>query len=238
MLKEIKSNIPNFITSLNLLSGATACIFAFYYAEMIGGLHGYEWVWIFIGASALFDFCDGAMARVLDVYSELGKELDSLSDLISFGLAPTLLMFNMIVFYNDGVWSWWAFVSLLIVVGGALRLAKFNIDKSQHTSFRGLPIPANAIFWIGFSSWVEMYVYPGVWIVAIAIVFMALMMVCRLRMFSLKFTNFSLTDNLKRYMLLGGAIVLLLTTGLSGFCWTVVLYIIMSLFGVAQTHRN
>lgn len=112
---------------------------AFHYNETIAGLSGYEWAFICIGAAAIFDFCDGASARLLHAYSDLGKELDSLADLVSFGLAPALLMFNTIAIANNDPLSPWAFMSLFIPAMGALRLAKFNIDTRQTTSFIGLP---------------------------------------------------------------------------------------------------
>ena len=91
MLKIIKSNIPNTITCMSLVCGCVACIMSFNYNVMSGGLYGYQWAFIFIGIAALFDFCDGAAARLLHAYSNLGKELDSLSDLVSFGVAPGML---------------------------------------------------------------------------------------------------------------------------------------------------
>ena len=94
MLKIIKSNIPNTITCMSLVCGCVACIMSFNYNVMSGGLYGYQWAFIFIGIAALFDFCDGAAARLLHAYSNLGKELDSLSDLVSFGVAPGMLIYN------------------------------------------------------------------------------------------------------------------------------------------------
>ena len=92
-------------------------------------------------------FFDGAAARLLHAPSPLGKELDSLADLVSFGVAPAMLLYNILLVWSQ---SWWIpYVSLIIPVMGALRLAKFNLDDSQSTTFKGLPIPANAIFWIG-----------------------------------------------------------------------------------------
>ena len=230
MFRKIRANIPNTITCLNLLCGATACIFTFSYDLRIGGLYGYEWVWIFIGAAALFDFFDGAAARLLHAYSDLGKELDSLSDLISFGLAPSLLMFNLFALNHGGELCWWNFTALLIAVFGALRLARFNIDNSQQTTFRGLPIPANAIFWIGFTAWTAHYGYPGNWITLALIVAVSLMMMSPMEMFSLKFKNFGIAENLRRYLLIGAAVILFLTTGIPGLGWSVVLYVVMSAF--------
>ena len=150
-MKIIRNNIPNAITSLNLLCGSMACIAAFSGSEMLcGGLRGYEWAFILIGLSAVADFLDGLVARLLHAVSAIGKELDSLSDLVSFGLAPALILYNLMVEQGAGGW---ALVSLLLPVFGALRLARFNVDTNQTTTFTGLPIPANAIFWVGFTAW-------------------------------------------------------------------------------------
>lgn len=230
MLRRIKNQIPNTITCLNLLSGAIACILAFHYDEMFGAIKGYQLAFICIGAAAIFDFCDGAAARLLHAYSNLGKELDSLADLISFGLAPALLMFNTINYFTTGMTPW-AFGALFITVMGALRLAKFNIDDRQTTSFIGLPIPANAIFWIGYIGWCHSYGYPGTSITLIIVFLASLLMVSRLRMFSLKFKNFSLRENFRRYLIICAAIFFVATQGISGLVWTILLYLLISAVG-------
>ena len=231
MLTRVKNSIPNTITCLNLLSGAIACIFAFHYNETFGSLVGYQWAFICIGAAALFDFCDGASARLLHAYSDLGKELDSLSDLVSFGLAPSLILFNTINYFNTGSASEitpWAFAALFIPVMGALRLAKFNIDTRQTTSFIGLPIPACAIFWIGLVGWLHRTEAFNNYIVAAVIILMALMMVSGVRMFSLKFKNFQFRENFRRYMLILAAVLFVISEGISGLAWTIIFYILVS----------
>ncbi len=231
MLTRIKNNIPNTITCLNLLSGAVACILAFHYSEQLGALQGYQWAFICIGAATIFDFFDGAAARLLHAYSALGKELDSLADSVSFGLAPAMLMFNTINEYNGTDFSPWAFIALFIPIIGALRLAKFNIDDRQTTSFIGLPIPACAIFWIGTIGWIQSHTYPGNVALAVIIVVMSLMMVSRMRMFSLKFKNFNFKENFRRYAILAAAILFVATEGIAGFAWTILLYILISAVG-------
>ena len=231
MLTRVKNSIPNTITCLNLLSGAIACIFAFHYNETFGSLVAYQWAFICIGAAALFDFCDGASARLLHAYSDLGKELDSLSDLVSFGLAPSLILFNTINYFNTGSASEitpWAFAALFIPVMGALRLAKFNIDTRQTTSFIGLPIPACAIFWIGLVGWLHRTEAFNNYIVAAIIILMALMMVSGVRMFSLKFKNFQFRENFRRYMLILAAVLFVISEGISGLAWTIIFYILVS----------
>lgn len=112
MWKAIKAQIPNSITLLNLLSGCVAIILSFSSLEQFGPLTGYQLAFLFIGAAALFDFCDGASARALKAYSNVGKELDSLADLVSFGVAPAMLLFNAVRLLSDG--SWVAWVALFI----------------------------------------------------------------------------------------------------------------------------
>lgn len=231
MLKSIKAQIPNTITCLNLLSGCMACILAFKSQETFGSLLGYQWAFLCIAAAALFDFCDGAAARLLHLYSLVGKELDSLADLISFGLAPALLMFNTISFFNPG--SWVAYLALIIVVFGALRLAKFNVDELQVTSFRGLPIPANALFWIGICSWIQIKnFYPGDLLIGFLLVGMSFLMITNLRMFSLKFKNFNWRENVKRYAILIAAALFIITTGIAGLAWTICFYILLSVLSL------
>lgn len=226
MLKTIVRWIPNTITCLNLLSGALACVFAFHSSESFGCLTGMELCWILIGAAAVFDFCDGAAARLLRAYSDMGKELDSLSDLVSFGLAPAMLLLNVTDTLTGGSWAMWT--ALIIPVMGALRLAKFNIDDSQTTTFRGLPIPANAIFWIGATAWLAANGPVATWLMAVITVAVALLMVCDLRMFSLKFKNFSLADNSIRYVQILCTIVAVILWGVSGLAAAILLYLLLS----------
>lgn len=233
MFSAIKKNIPNSITCLNLLSGVMAIIFSFHYSAEIAGLKGYQWAYICIGAAAVFDFLDGAMARLLGAYSDLGKELDSLSDLVSFGVAPAMMLFNIINIANNTVFTPWSLAILAIPVMGALRLARFNIDTRQTTSFIGLPIPAGAIFWIGLNEWFVTEGYPQNWIMAVLVIGMSLMMMSNMSLFSLKFKNFSLIENIQRYIIVTVAIMLVAFFGLTGLMWTIFLYIILSMFKVS-----
>lgn len=225
----IKNNIPNTITCLNLLSGAFAIIFAFRSGELIGSLMGYQWVFVCIAAAAMFDFCDGFSARLLHAYSNLGKELDSLADVVSFGLAPAMLVFNVMRLENEPG-SIFPYFALLLAVFGAVRLAKFNVDDRQTTSFIGLPIPANAIFWIGFVAWLYKYGFVNNYILVAIILVFSYLMVSNIKMFSLKFKNLHFGENLLRYVLILGTILFVLSYGVSGLVWTIVLYIALSLF--------
>lgn len=225
LFRAVKQNIPNTITSMNLFSGCMAVVSAFHFNETIGAMQGYEWAFLFIGLATVFDFCDGLSARLLHAYSALGKELDSLSDLVSFGVAPAALVFNLI---QSQTGSWVAFLAFLIAVFGALRLAKFNIDDRQTTSFIGLPIPANAIFWIGVVAWNVDFRYIGdAWMTALVVLF-PLLMVSSLPMFSLKVKTLSLRSNVRRYALLLGTAMLVATLQLAGLLWAIVFYILLS----------
>lgn len=235
MLKKIISNIPNTITCLSLVCGCIATIMSFNYDTVFWfGLKGYEWAYILIGIAALCDFLDGAAARALHAYSALGKELDSLSDLVSFGVAPGMLIYNTLLSVSES--GWISYLAILIPVMGELRLARFNIDDRQTTSFLGLPIPANAIFWIGACASIHNYGYPGdILMTALLVIVPLLMVATGLRMFSLKFKNFNLRENIYRYLILIVAAVLIAVAGVAGLAWTIIAYILLSLIAGART---
>ena len=227
-MKAIRNNIPNAITSLNLLFGCMACIAAFHCQDTMCGtsLKGYEWAFIFIALSAVADFFDGLVARLLHAVSGIGAELDSLADLVSFGLAPALVLYNMMLGHDAGHW---ALAALLLPVFGALRLARFNVDTNQTTTFTGLPIPANAIFWIGFTAWYATYPTP-LWMVILLIVALALLMVCNLRMFSLKMHNLSsLKQNWAQYLQVVATVAFVVLMGLRGLAPAIMLYVLLSI---------
>lgn len=220
-------HIPNTITCLNLLSGCVAVIMAFRCHEQSGSLAGWQWACVVIGAAALFDFLDGAAARLLRAYSAIGAELDSLSDLVSFGVAPAMLIFNLMEAVHPGNPLNWA--ALLVPVFGALRLARFNVMDVGQTTFRGLPIPSAAIFLVGVAGWMNDYVVPAPWVMALIVLAVALAMVGRFELFSLKFRNFSLADNFRRYVIIMVAVAFVIMYGLAGLAWTIVLYVLLSL---------
>ena len=226
-MSAIRNNIPNAITSLNLLFGCMACIAAFHcYDPMCGtALKGYQWAYVFIALSALADFLDGLVARLLHAVSAIGAELDSLADLVSFGLAPALVLYNMMLGHAAGHWALFA---LLLPIFGALRLARFNVDTNQTTTFTGVPIPANAIFWIGFTAWYVMHPIP-LWLTILLIIMMSLLMVCNLRMFSLKMHNLSsLKQNWAQYLQIIATVVLVGLMGLPGLAVAIALYVLLS----------
>ena len=226
-MKKIRNNIPNAVTSLNLLCGCFACIAAFRCNDTLcWGLKGYELAFVFIALAAVADFCDGLVARALHAVSNIGAELDSLADLVSFGLAPSMVLYNIML--NQGV-GHWALIAMILPVFGALRLARYNVDPTQGTVFTGLPIPANAIFWIGFTAWYAVNFVP-LWAVILLIVALSLLMVCNLRMFSLKVHNLaSFKQNWAQYLLLIAAVVFIAVLGLPGLAVTIALYVLLSI---------
>lgn len=226
-LKAIKNNIPNTITCLNLFAGTMACVFALKGSQPVGdNFVSYEIAFVFIALAAVFDFCDGLLARLLNSVSPIGKELDSLSDCISFGLAPALLLYATMENFNPG--SVANYSAFLIAVFGALRLAKFNVDTTQSCVFKGLPIPANAIFWVGYVNLCYEKADMNVGVYALIIVF-CLLMVCNIPMFSFKMKSFSIKDNWYRYLLIAIVVALLATMGVTGLFYAVLAYVILSL---------
>ena len=228
ILQSTRNNAPNAVTCCNLLSGALACVAAFHAFEpWWWGLQGYQVAFVLIALAAVFDFFDGFTARLLHAVSPLGKELDSLSDAVSFGLAPGLVLYNMLVQYapESGV----AYIAMLIPVFGALRLAKFNVSTDQSTTFTGLPIPANAIFWIGFTNfYAEHHADVPVLVVAVLVVALSLLMVCNLRMFSLKLHSLSVKENYKQYLLVLAFVICVGFCGVTGLAWAMLFYIVLS----------
>ncbi|MDY6293870.1 MAG: CDP-diacylglycerol--serine O-phosphatidyltransferase [Bacteroidales bacterium] len=228
LLQAIRNNIPNAITCLNLLCGALAIVVAFKpFDTVLWGLQGYQLAFVLIALAAVADFCDGLMARLLHAVSPLGKELDSLSDCVSFGLSPALILYNVMV--AAGCDSWVCLMSMMIPVFGALRLARFNVDTNQATTFTGLPIPANAIFWIGFINYYASHHTVSQWIVLALIVALSLLMVCNLRMFSLKLHGFSLKESYRQLVLVIASVVFIVLAGVSGLACVIAFYVLMSL---------
>ncbi len=228
ILKAIRNNIPNAITCCNLLCGVLASVASFSTFDQVGvcGLQGYQAAFALIALGAVFDFFDGFVARLLGASSPLGKELDSLSDSVSFGLAPALVLYNMMHLANPG--SVLCFGALIIPVFGALRLAKFNVDTTQTTTFRGLPIPSNAIFWIGFTSWYANHHTASQWFVLALALVLSLLMVCNLRMFSLKLHSLSLKKSFRQWLLAVAFVTFVAIAGLEGLAWGIVFYVVLS----------
>lgn len=223
------NQIPNSITCLNVLSGTIAIIFAFRGQHELAGLTGIEWAWIFIGIAAVADFLDGFAARMLHAYSNMGKELDSLCDLVSFGVAPAMVLTNTIE--ASPFAGWQAFFPVVIPVAAALRLAKFNIDTRQTTSFLGLPVPANAIFWIGYSALASssLPVLTEWYTIVPAVVMLSWLMLSEIGLFSLKIKTLKPSVAWRQILLVVAAAIFLLTMGVGGLMWLIVFYVLLSL---------
>jgi CDP-diacylglycerol--serine O-phosphatidyltransferase len=173
---QIKRIIPNSLTCANLLCGAAAVFMA--------TQEQFLWAFALILAGGLFDFFDGASARWLKVPSPLGVQLDSLADDITFGLAPAMMLFC----YLQPIIGWWALIALLIAAFSALRLAKFNIDERQTTSFIGLATPPNAIFWASLVCWLNSIEEPTwvAWILLAGSLLSCYLLVSEIPFFSFK----------------------------------------------------
>ncbi|MDR1527908.1 MAG: CDP-diacylglycerol--serine O-phosphatidyltransferase [Dysgonamonadaceae bacterium] len=225
--------VPNLITCLNLLAGSFACVMALKF-------NNYTGAFIFIVLAAVFDFLDGLAARLLKAYSKLGAELDSLADVISFGLAPGCVVYSYFSSYT-GV-AGFPLLAFLLPVFSALRLAKFNIDTRQTTSFLGLPVPASGLFWsslIPSIHWIAVYfsIVSVLTVVVILIIAFCLLMVSELPMFSLKFKNLKWADNRWPFSLIGISVVVMavFTTwgmALLGISVIVLVYILLSVIKV------
>ncbi|MEA5005946.1 MAG: CDP-diacylglycerol--serine O-phosphatidyltransferase [Rikenellaceae bacterium] len=233
---SIARHIPNSITSLNLLSGTIAVIYGFKGEAEIA-------VYLII-AAALFDFMDGFMARLLKSYSPMGKELDSLADLISFGLAPAILLFHRFEIAHGAIIL--TFTPLAIVIASALRLAKFNIDTRQTENFIGMPTPANAILismLIHFSSYNDTFnpFLDTKYFLPILSIVLSVLLICNIPMFSLKFKTLKWKGNEMRFSLIILAFAFTTISFILGVTWslailiTFLMYIIINLINYSLT---
>lgn len=220
-LKSDKSlrliNFPNALTCCNLISGCIATCFAFFHSPDLA------LIWIIIGA--VFDFFDGMSARALHISSPIGKELDSLADDVTFGVAPSTIIFSELLVMDFPSWlgavsNYIPFVAYIMAAFSALRLAKFNLDTRQTMGFIGLPTPANALFWgsliISLSSWFESLAF-GSWLIILLMLVSSWLLISEIPMFALKFKHWGLKGNEIRYGFLAlAAIVIICNTLLSG----------------------
>ena len=184
---SLKQHIPNAVTSMNLLCGVLGVMAALEAR--------FDWAFYLMLAGAVFDFFDGLTARALKAYSPMGKELDSLADMVTFGVLPSVMLYELMrvcTFSN----SFWCYVPLVIAVFSGLRLAKFNIDDRQHTSFLGLPTPACAMVCGSLCYFVahDMHTFLATWasgfvFIPLLSVVLAALLVCELPMFSMKFSR-------------------------------------------------
>lgn len=225
----ITRHIPNTVTCCNLLSGCVAIVMAHQgcYQAALG----------FIVLGAIFDFFDGLLARALKAYSPLGKELDSLADDVTFGVAPAMMVFSLM--HEVALPAWLApvagllpYAAFLIAAFSALRLAKFNIDTRQTTSFIGLPTPANALFWgsliVGAHDFLVVDTLAFLYLI-ILVLLTSWLLVAEIPMFSLKFKNLSWRDNKVQFIFLLGCIPLVLFLQLAGLAAIIIWYALLSL---------
>jgi CDP-diacylglycerol--serine O-phosphatidyltransferase len=228
---NIRKHIPNMITCLSLVSGCIACV-----AALEGNLL-LATVWIMI--AAVFDFSDGFAARLLKAYSPMGKELDSLADMVGFGVAPGMIVFHLLgeacPFLPLGSLNVYIpYLAFVIPAFSGLRLAKFNIDKRQTTSFIGLPVPAHALFWSSLACSLQPVVHSNEALFVIAVILSAtltsLLLVSEIPMFSLKVKSTAWKGNERRYILMGCAIVFIVLFGFLGIAGAILLYVLLSVF--------
>lgn len=235
----IRKHIPNFITSLNLLSGSIAIAVAF---DGMLVLSAY-----LIVLASILDFMDGFIARSLNAYSEIGKQLDSLADVISFGLAPSVIIFILMVnnpqtpaIMVDGR-NLIPFIAFLLPVFSALRLAKFNIDNSQADSFTGLPTPASALLIISFPLIKESSlstddfpfdlfnrIISQPYFLIIVVTLLSFLMISRFKLFSLKFKTTDWNTNKLRYIFLSISLIFLIIMQCAGIPLIFLLYLLLS----------
>lgn len=228
MANCITRQIPNAITCCNLICGCVAAGAAFD--------QNFKISIIMIFAGAVFDFFDGMTARLLRVSSPIGKELDSLADVVTFGVAPSAMLYTLFGLVEYPMWlapvaGILPYTAFLMAAFSALRLAKFNLDERQTSSFIGVPTPANALFWCSLIGGGEAFLYSeyfnGLYLFILMLVF-SLLLVCELPMFALKFKNLSWSDNKIKYVFLLTCIPLIFVFGKACFAAIVVWYILLS----------
>lgn len=252
-------NIPNLLTALNFICGIFSIILS-----LVGKI---EYATLPIIGSLVFDYLDGMAARMLNQKGELGKQLDSLADVVSFGLAPGIWMFTLLPYlllshpetfvgneayvfflmwfesiFHGETHNYWPFIALIIPVFSMLRLAKFNIDERQTTSFVGLPTPANTLFFAIFPILLfnvapnsltlifqHFFLHP-ITIISCIFIF-SYLLIAELPLFSLKFKNLSLKENKVRFSFLILTLLAIISLKLLAIPIIIVLYLVISIIG-------
>jgi len=242
-MNAIKKGMPSFITSLGLISGCISIILSISHKDLT--LAGY-----FILIAAILDFADGFAARILNSISEFGKQLDSLSDVISFGVAPSMILFRLMelsyvksapaadfdYMHPEAFQSIVLYSTFFVAVFSALRLARFNLDPRQKKSFVGLAVPANALLiaGLGFATESDLPL-PGSALILnqgfllVLTVISCYLLVSNIKMFSLKFSNYGFRENYIRYIFLVISAFLLIALKWPGLTPVIILYIVLSL---------
>jgi len=210
-LRKVTQHIPNVITSLNLLCGALGIVFV--------GRGSIQTAFWLMAAASVFDFLDGFAARLLNAYSPIGKELDSLSDTVSFGLLPSFMLYY--TYRNAAPLEWMEFLPFVLVVFSAFRLAKFNVDTRQTQGFLGLPTPASALLVAGTVLYGQYS--PGwhallstTWFIPGLSVLLSLLLVSNIPMFSLKLKGFGFKNNKVPYIFTGLCLVVIIALAAAG----------------------
>ncbi|MEI6820952.1 MAG: CDP-diacylglycerol--serine O-phosphatidyltransferase [Bacteroidota bacterium] len=244
---KIKDHVPNSITLLNLLCGCLAIVAAFKYDLALAS------ILIFIGG--FFDYVDGTVARLLDARSDLGKQLDSLADVVTFGVVPGIIVYQLLnepsltanyPFIANNI-AYISGIPFLLTLFSAVRLAKFNIDERQTISFLGLPTPANAIFWAsiplifksidaaniphGIIEHIESLIYlcfRNPYVLLSLSVIMSFCLVLEIPLFSLKFKSLKWADNKTRYLFILTSILLIVFFNVFALPIIIILYIVFS----------
>lgn len=223
----IRRNIPNALTCANLLCGCIGVVEAFHNNLVISC--------ILIGAALIFDFFDGFLARLLKVSSAIGKDLDSLADMVTFGLLPAIIVYQLLMqSIPDLLGIWKAYPVFIIAIFSALRLAKFNNDPRQSDSFIGLPTPANAMLIASLPVilltedpfWKDIIVNTTN--LLILSVVMSFMLVMEMPLIALKFKHFGWKGNEFRFLLIASTVILILTLKILAVPAIIILYILLS----------
>ena len=250
----MKKHIPNLLTLGNLFCGIIATILAVQGDFITAGL--------FVVIGIFLDFFDGFAARLLKVSGELGKQLDSLADMVTSGVVPGIIMFNLlyqnsfknldtqfidegirpVIVSNDYISSWVSYIGLLLTLGAGYRLAKFNIDTRQSESFIGLPTPAMSLFVISLpliqeyatNVWVQSLISNNYFLIAVTLV-LTYLMNAEIPLFSLKFKEYSLKNNFVKYLFLATSLALLIILNFISLPIIIILYVLLS---VAQELYN
>lgn len=216
-------HIPNIITLLNLFVGCLAILFVFQ-GELV-------WAAFAIGIAAIFDVLDGLLARLLRAYSAIGKELDSLADVVSFGVAPSFIAFSMMSSLAENMWfPQMVYIAFFMAMASAYRLAKFNNDENQSVNFIGMPTPANALFWacLAYNEGRNLEVLHPYYVAILCILF-SYLLISNIKMFSLKFQNFGWADNKVIYVFFALSILAFIFFGAIGLALMVLLYPVFSI---------
>ena len=233
---KIVKHIPNTITSLNLLSGALAFIHA------LSG--NYTTAVLLIFLAAIFDFLDGMAARALKAYSDIGKELDSLADIVSFGLAPSLILYHKLSVI-ELIHPLIKYIPLIVALFSALRLAKFNIDTRQKEEFLGLPTPACGIIIASLlyfyavaeqTGWVVKFIDNSYTLPILSIV-LSTLLVCEIPMFSMKISGLSWKKNSLRYIYITLVILIAVITLILGYNWSLIILLAFTLYILINISR-